>query len=225
MRLYRMGSEMRTLRSLRYHVHNGGYGAALSRAVVKIGSFAWSVQEWTLLRVRLEDVVAPRTQSTVEIRHLCMDDLLNHRFFKAQFYPEDMVSRFDSGALCIGAMVQGKLAHVAWMSKGELIVDYGLPTLTLPGGVGIFDMYTLPEFRRRGCQSAALWEICQLGRSGNLEYASAIVHRDNLPSQRVFSSMGFTEAGKLLCRRVFGKARLIVAPSLGISDKAPQRAL
>jgi len=61
-------------------------------------------------------------------------------------------ARLAAGHRCFGVWAGAQLVHVAWIATTTVTIDYlGAQMQPLPGDLYIFDTYTRPDFRRRGC--------------------------------------------------------------------------
>jgi len=199
---------MRVLRSLQYNLRHGGFRVVASKAIRRVGRFFYRKEEWLLLERSVEPCTAVDPSSQAQLAELTLEQLRDHGFFKALHYPEDLARRLDVGDLCLGVFFDGRLAHVAWMARHRLPLDPGLPDFGAPDSVGIYDMFTLPEFRRRGCQRLAIEEFLRRASRAGLPRAVTIVDPGNAASLAAFHRSGFHVAGTLVFRRVLGRERL-----------------
>ena len=199
---------MRVFRSIAYNWRTDGPAGVARKVVHRAGR---------LIRFEYEALVYQLTDLTVEasdpgpgaeVRSLDMDGLLEARFFKAVGFPEDIRARFAQGETCVGVFFDGTLGHVSWMTPGLLHIDRGLPDIDIPGGVGIYDMFTLPDFRGRGAQTTALLTLCRDAARTDHDRAVALVREGNGASRHVFRKCGFDEVGTLRYRRTLGVERL-----------------
>jgi GNAT superfamily N-acetyltransferase len=144
----------------------------------------------------------PNTPAGITVGHLTYDDLIQGRHFKTLAYPELIRTRFDEGHLCIGVYCDGSLAHVAWLSLGRVPIDTGIPEIVAEGLGGVFDGFTLPEFRGRGCLTFAVQEMCTEGFRLGLTRVLAVIHADNGASRHVHEKLGFRYIGEIRYRRI-----------------------
>lgn len=131
-----------------------------------------------------------------------MHDLLAAEYFKVVDSPDEMERRFRRGETCLGLYFDDNLAHVSWMSPGYLSIDRGIERVPIAGAVGIYDMFTLPEFRGRGAQTAALSGLANRAYQAGYRVAVAGIYEKNGASRHVFEKVGFEEVGTLAYRRI-----------------------
>ena len=77
----------------------------------------------------------------------------------------------------------------------------------------IFDLFTQPDFRRRGIQSQVLHRILTLGREKGLTRALSLVAVDNHPSLKLHEKHGFTVISRFTKRRMLGLVRFSFHPN------------
>lgn len=212
---------MRAIQSLRYNLEHGGIPAVLRKAVHRAARVAYRSEQWVFLTFALTEPEDTQTPPRLGTAWLDMQDLLTWRFFKAVYYPEDMRARFRSGDLCLGVFVDENLAHVAWMAQDRLPLDPGLPVLAAAEAGGVYDMFTLPEFRRRGCQSIAIETLARRARAEGSRQLVTVVHPGNQASLSVFARHGFQKVGRLSYRKVSWKKRLLLIEEGGRSYVPP----
>ncbi|MEX1258874.1 MAG: GNAT family N-acetyltransferase [Gemmatimonadota bacterium] len=203
---------MRAIRALRYNLEHGGVGVVLRKVAGRLVALFYRAEAWLLFEMDLESPAAPELAPGTELRTMTMEDLLLHHFFKAVHYPDDLRARFADGDLCLGIFMDGSLAHVAWMASHRLPLDPGLPVFAAAGAAGIYDMFTLPGFRRRGCQALALREILRRAEARGLTRAVAVVHPANRPSISAFEKCGFRAPRRLEYRRTLWRSHLTLVP-------------
>ena len=98
------------------------------------------------------------------------------------------------------AWYESRLAGIVW------VVDKP-PLLHLePNGVAICDLYTIPAFRGRGVGKALVLEACRAMPDRGATQVYAAVDPDNMPSRRVFETLGFSIVAHLAIRGVFRNA-------------------
>jgi GNAT superfamily N-acetyltransferase len=203
---------MHLIRSLRYNLGHGGLRVVFRKSIKRLGQLAYRSEGWLLLSKDLAAAAPSQVAAGFEVVPLLMDDLRAHGFFKALYYPETLAERLEKGELCLGILVDGALAHVAWMAYGRLPLDPGLPDFPAGDAGGIYDMFTLPDFRRRGCQTLALVELERRAAEQGLRRTVAVVDPGNRPSLSVFERCGYQIRGRLSYRRVLWHSRLALIP-------------
>lgn len=131
--------------------------------------------------------------------------------------PEIKSSRFDQGAICLGAYRKDKLIGYAWFCFNAYEEDEVRCTyeLTEPDrSVFDFDFYILPE-HRMGIGFLAIWHGAnEYLRARNIRYTFSRLTRFNLASRKAHSHLGW----KCVGRAVFLKAWRV---ELMLADVAP----
>ncbi len=131
--------------------------------------------------------------------------------------PSDLLwyeSLLAKGRSCIAARLDDELAAYGWFtSQVEPAVERTYVPLA-PGDVFIFDLFTRPEFRRRGIQSAVLGRILALGREKGYTRALSLVRVNNAPSLNLHTKLGFQTICRLSQTRVLTLVRFYFRPNL-----------
>ncbi len=91
-------------------------------------------------------------------------------------------------------LLQSILADCAYASlaQGGQIVSVGLGILQ-GGLIGLYDIATHPEHRRRGHAARLIQRLLDWGRSGGAEHAYLQVMLNNPPALRLYERLGFRE--------------------------------
>lgn len=192
---------LRVARSVVYNLRAGGPRQLAVRALGRAGRVFSRSYDAIVYRLDDLDVPEPVPGEGAELRELDWPGLLDGEYFKAVHFPDLIRRRFDDGERCVGVFFEGRLGHVSWMTRGRLQIDRGIPVVPVVGGVGIYDMFTLPDFRGRGAQTHALQALCRMARGDGADRAVALVREGNAPSRHVFRKCGFAEIGDLRYRR------------------------
>lgn len=205
---------MRILESLRFHLRRRGVAATVGAGA------QWGARQLFERRVHrvLSSPVSPNEPPEppvpLSVRKVEVAELVSLGFEKAVHYGARLRERERRGQLCVGVFVEGALAHVAWLDPFRLPVDEGLPDLEVDGAAGIYDMFTLEAFRRRGCQTVALRFLVREAARHGCRCALATVHPKNVASLSVFGKCGFEDVGEVVHHRVLGRTRVRVTPPL-----------
>lgn len=70
--------------------------------------------------------------------------------------------KFQKGCLCVGVFVNGKCAHVNWVSLSDFYVDEIEKTIKVDAASGyLFGTFTFPEFRRQHLYSLGFEKLAQ----------------------------------------------------------------
>jgi hypothetical protein len=112
-------------------------------------------------------------------------------------------SRFEGGARCFGAWVEGRLAAYGWASAGrEWIGEMGRDFHIPPGEIYIWDCLTLPEYRRNRLYSALLSSMAGGFRGEGARRIWIGSNIENRPSIRGFNNAGFRPAAEVISVRI-----------------------
>ncbi len=99
-----------------------------------------------------------------------------------------------------GRYVQGlwRVARVGGRPAGFVLVSGRPPP---PGAFYVAEVGVIPEFRGRGLARRLLAEAVQLAWKAGAPTVTAAVSEANLPSRRLFTSLGFSETGGIIVLR------------------------
>jgi RimJ/RimL family protein N-acetyltransferase len=127
-----------------------------------------------------------------------------------QHFLADALARLEAGDSAYTIVVDGRLAHVGWISwyRPSSYMTEVQQTLPLPeGSVALYDFFTHPEFRGRGLYRATISHMLAdaFGRV-QTHFAYISVLADNGPSRHVIEDLGFAYQGSLWSRRRLGRA-------------------
>lgn len=193
---------MKLFRSVAYNWQEGGPALVARKAVVQAKRLLSHRHELLVYVRRDLDADSPESLDPgTEIRELDRDELIASGYFKAVAFPEMLEARFPLGDRCLGIFFDGRIGHVAWLAHEHCPLDIGLPDMPIPGGVALYDEYTLPEFRGRGAGTASVRRLCAMGHEDGSRYAVALIHEDNVASRHVHEKCGFGVAGPVVYRR------------------------
>jgi len=194
------------LRAVVYNFREGGATQVLARAASRAGRIVYRSYIVDLYRTEVHDV-PDGVAAPLDVGRLTFDDLVEARYFKVVAYPEVIRARFAAGHHCIGARIDGELAHVAWLAVGTLPIDRGIPDIVATGVGGVYDVFTLDAFRGRGCMTHSIRRMLRDARGLGLTRLVAAIHPGNLPSISVFRKHGFERIGRLTYRRLLGRTQ------------------
>jgi hypothetical protein len=150
----------------------------------------------------------PRPPPGIEIHELDEKSLVASGFFKAVAFPERVATRFAEGDRCVGIFFEGRIGHVAWMKFDAVPIDWGLPTVPVPGGVGIYDGFTLRDFRGRGAHTYSVLTRCSIAARLGADRVVSLITEENAASRHVNRKCGFEEAGRVRYSRLLWRERL-----------------
>ncbi len=200
---------MKLIRSVSHHWSEGG-ATQLARKTLGRAARVFH-NSIDFLVYRLDDLdVEPVALAEGHLVELTMEELLAAGYFKAVEAPDEMERRFRQGETCLGLFFGDELGHVSWMVPGFLPIDRGISPVPVKGAVGIYDMFTLGEFRGRGAQTAALAELSRVAYRKGYRTAVAGIYENNAPSRHVFEKVGFRNIGTLRYRRTLWVERVRV---------------
>lgn len=115
---------------------------------------------------------------------------------------------------CLMAIKEGKLAAYGWFSTQ---VEPALERTYVPlseGDIYIFDLYTLPDFRRQGIQGRLVKEMLNLAGAEGYKRALSLVSIDNIPSIRLHEKLGFEVLSRFRKIRFLGFVRFTFRPNI-----------
>jgi predicted acetyltransferase len=162
----------------------------------------WSRADWLVYEKSLTRVPENRS-SALRHRLLEFDDLRRSKYFKAIECPEETRERLSGGAVCHGFFVGTELVTVGWSVVGrlELDVDCNIP---ISGAVGLYDFFTVPQFRSKGYYARALEYLLGAMFQAGFSRAYIAVDPGNVPSRKVIERVGFLLRLKVSRLRRFG---------------------
>ncbi len=197
----------RLWRKVSYNYREGGLGGLLRKWLWHLREAIWSDSQWLIYEMMLGEGDL-RVRPMVERRKLGFPDLVDLGYFKAQYFPEAMQRRMESGAVCHGFFVGDRLATIGWTTSGYLELDVSL-RVSCAGSAGLFDFYTYKEFRSRGYYTNALLQLLAVTRDAGLDKAYIAVDPSNVASIKAIERAGFHRLRRITKRRRFGVSQVI----------------
>ena len=137
-------------------------------------------------------------------------------------------SRFDQGAICLGAFRKERLIGYIWFSFDAYEEDEVRCTFVLtPKGrvVFDFDLYVFPD-HRNGTAFAGIWQGANAFlRARGVQFSCSRLGRFNLASRRAHSRLGGTRLGRALFLQAWNFELMVATtyPYIGASWSARQR--
>lgn len=122
----------------------------------------------------------------------------------ADFFRDEI----DGARGCVVAEIDGYLAGVAW-GYDESCQGHFLRMGS--GEVELRSVYSLPEFRRRGVARTIISEACRWFAQQGYQRMYAVIHANNVASQRAFEAAGFRKIAALRRPALFGPRYLTAA--------------
>jgi len=147
-------------------------------------------------------ILPERLSKSLEIREIRQGDPEVDRM---PARPDIKQSRFEQGALCLGAYRKGQLIGYLWLCFDTYDEDEVRCTYRLsPRGQAVFDfdLYIFPE-HRMGLGFAGIWNgVNEYLRHRDVDFTFSRLTRFNLPSRRAHAHLGW----KRVAQAVFLKA-------------------
>lgn len=185
------------IRSVHYNYRNGGLGQIGERIVARVTRLFIERTDYLIYQTtpgRLSGSPEPLSSSpalALRREEVSFEALVELRYFKALYYPEAIRGRFLAGERCHGFFLDDQLTNVAWSTRGILNVDPQL-SIECADGVGIYDCWTMAEFRGRGIYPESLrMLLAQFGEEGYSNVLIA-VDPDNIRSIKGIERVGFS---------------------------------
>lgn len=181
---------------------------ALARGVFFAGDcflYAHSLGELPPIPRPLDDLVLRRANAT---------DL---RLFEGTTQPSDIIwyrTLLEKDRVCILAFRGEQLVAYGWFTPQ---VDPRIERTYVPlasDEIFVFDLFTLPPFRRQGIQSALLRHILQLAGKARCRRVLSLVSVDNLPSVNLHERFGFQVISRFTKIRLLGLVYFRFRPNL-----------
>ncbi len=189
------------IRSVNYNYRNGGLRQIGERVVSRFTQLFIDRTDY-LIYQKTPGYVFGGAALSIRREELTFEELVELRYFKALYYPEAIRGRFLAGERCHGFFVDDMLANIAWSTRGVLNVDPHL-SIECADGVGIYDCWTMAEFRGRGIYPETLRML--LTRFGEEDYGNVLIAVD---PDNIRSIKGIERAGFLPLKRVKTTVRL-----------------
>lgn len=188
-------------RSLVYNYKQTGISGIIKKLFMKFCGLFYFKNEWLIYKKCFNETIRCPTSEDIEIKLLSFDDLISSNFFKAIAYPEIIKIRYKEGALCYGIFYKNKLAHIAWTTEGYLFLDDKIPSILSTDCLGIFDCYTLPDYRNKGIYQFVLFHLLWIS-SIKKKNSWIAVAEHNIFSRKAIEKNGFILEAKAIYLRV-----------------------
>jgi ribosomal protein S18 acetylase RimI-like enzyme len=115
---------------------------------------------------------------------------------------------------CVLALKANQLVAFGWYTAE---VDPAIDRTYVPlarDEIFIFDLYTVPTFRRQGIQTVLLQQMLERARKRGYKRALSLVRVDNLPSTNLHEKLGFHIISRFTKVRVLGLVRFYYRPNI-----------
>lgn len=200
------------VRKFGYYYRAGGVRSLLCKCGAYLRDRIWSETDWIIYELNLSKEIR-QPSAPLQQREIGLEELTRLPYFKGRVFPEEMDRRLTRRNSCHGFFVGGCLATVGWVSTEYLELDKGL-NFPCPGGAGIYDCFTIKEFRSRGYYTNALIQMAEEVKSRGARGAYIAVDPNNIPSVKGIEKAGFRPLVRLTRRRRLG-ATFIGSKSCG----------
>lgn len=194
------------LRSVAWNYREGGVRQVVARAAGRASQLVYRAYSIDLYRCT-ELVQGGDLPAGTSVREIDFRELVQGAHFKALAYPDAIRHRFDAGERCFAVYIDDRFAHASWLTLGYLPIDRGIPDVVDDAMAGVYDCYTHPSFRGRGCLKHALRSICEQASAAGLTRAVAAIDPGNRASIAGFEKVGFSRIGPLRYAKVLGRVR------------------
>lgn len=125
-------------------------------------------------------------------------------------------ARLAAGRRCFGVWAGDQLVHVAWIATTKVTIDcLGAQMQPLPGDLHIFDPYTRPDFRRRGCTVMRAAQVRSLFLGGGFQRSLGAVARVDRMAWTTAAARGHGPIGTYTAFRLGPRWHLCRGPSPG----------
>lgn len=189
------------IRSVNYNYRNGGLRQIGERIISRFTQLFIDRTDY-LIYQRTPGQPSGGAALALRRDELTFEELVELRYFKALYYPEGIRGRFQAGERCHGFFLEDKLANIAWSTRDVLKVDPHL-SIECADGVGIYDCWTMAEFRGRGIYPETLRMLLAMFEGEGYRNVLIAVDPDNIRSIK-----GIERAGFLPLKRVKTTVRL-----------------
>jgi len=198
-------------RHFTYNYEQGGLYQITGKILFRIRHWGYSEDRWLVYEKALgsEKLVLDAGMQWLELE---ADDLRRHEYFKMVQFPEMIEHRLAQGAVCHGLLLDGRLANLGWTQLGILELDSGAVLRDKDAG-GIFDCYTMPEYRGRGLYPKSIVGMMEKLQDAGAKKAMIGVDPDNVASMRGIEKAGFGSRFLLTRRRIVGRTQLLHSSS------------
>lgn len=120
--------------------------------------------------------------------------------------PEIKESRFEQGAMCLGAFKKQEFVGHIWFAFGQYEEDEARCTFILPDdgqSVFDFDLYVFPQYRM-GLGFMAVWNgACQFLRKRGVRHSFSRLTRVNIASRTAHQKLGTQIVGRVFVLKIF----------------------
>ena len=170
----------------------------------------------SVLRVYTRPLAAPTEPEcdAVELRYHDPDVLAEPRTD-----PFRDVDALDRAHRVVAAYADGERVGSVLLTVDEPVYVDALRREFDPGGAYVWRLYVSPDARGQGLGTTLVRATLRAATaiSGHTDRATALVAPDNVPSQRVFETVGFEPQRELRYLRAFGRERRTTRPIDAVS--------
>jgi hypothetical protein len=183
------------------------------------------VYELTVQPIPDAPIVPDRLQKAFAIRRIMAGDPAVERM---PARPEIKQSRFEQGAICLGAYRQEVLLGYVWLCRDAYDEDEVRCRYQLaPAGRAVFDfdLYIFPEYRM-GRAFVGLWNgVNGYLRDHGIEYSFSRITRFNLASRRAHAHLGCRKVASAIFLQAWGVEAMVatIAPFVAVTVSPASR--
>ena len=204
---------MRQWRHFAYNLQEGGIRQVGSKILTKLSDFVAKDVTVVLYRVSVPDyAMKPDLQLTHKIADCAELERIN--YFKILTFPEMIRERFARGHRCHVFYLDGEFVNLIWENKDAVFFSE-THSVRLPDTMGLQDVFTRTEFRRRGINYAAHILIVNYAREAGYKYVVSAIDKGNVASLGTYRKAGYSHFMTVTLKQRFGVAKLHMEP---ISD-------
>jgi hypothetical protein len=175
----------------------------------KIGTLVFAESDFSRPFPKLQPVAG------IIAREATIDDV---RLFEDQ---AEFLNRFNQGHRCFVGIEEktGKLTNYRWVNTtAALVPELDRYLILKPGEAYIYDLNTLPEYRRRGIDAFTRHYTYSYLRDTGYKRGLAYIHGDNQPSLKASRHL-LTPIGRVLYVQFRGYPPIMLgAPGTGIPE-------
>ncbi len=182
---------MTTIGKSLYYLECEGWKAFVDKAIDKILTPLFVQNRILIYKFTGDKPVPVAVHARAIFKELFISEL--PRLEKVMYQDRKAIERrFKKGDRCFAAEIDGRVAHYTWVSFGE---EY-LPSIekrikVRENEAYIYNVYTVPSFRREGLFSYVLGQILRRLHDSSYKRLWVSVLSNNISSQTAFEKLGF----------------------------------
>lgn len=197
----------RKWRHVAYNISEGGLPLVAHKIFLRIKHFCVYEEEWFIYRAHLEKYLLT-PDINLEHRFADATELQRVHYYKSIAFPEVILDRYERGDVCHAFYLNGTFVNVTWTSLGCLEIIPGV-SISDDSAMGVYDIHTVPSFRRRGINVASQVMIAQYAIQSGVRALIAAVSPGNIASITSLERAGYRKSHRLTYQRRFGFRRVV----------------